>query len=84
MRVCEAALPGEVGEGDGLGEGEVFVEVFERVGVVRSDIEGVHASCETEQQREGNSCDAHVYLLVARGFEIGLVRAAACSVETSL
>lgn len=32
-------MPGEMGECDGLGEGEVFVEVFEGEGVVGSNVE---------------------------------------------
>ena len=53
----EAPLPGEVGESDGLGEGKVFVEVFDGVGVVGSDVdislERMCARGEGEEECEG-------------------------------
>lgn len=40
MRGREAAVPGEVGECNGLRKGKVLIEVFEGVGVVGADGEG--------------------------------------------
>lgn len=40
MRCGEASLPREVCEGDGLGEGEVLVQILEWVVVVGPDLNG--------------------------------------------
>ena len=60
-----------MGEGDGLGEGKVFVEVFDGVGVVGSDVDislkGMCARGEREEECEGYSCNAHDELATVGG-----------------